>query len=448
MRDRRASTFVWRFFLRTVGWSKAVDSAVGASKYLLVIWGAIFVILCAALAAATIAIVFYVHAAGWLGGVLLLATIATGLVGVMGLIAGLRDRSYALGLARQPVEGLEASRDSRDDHGPASDAAKFGVYLPDVSCTRHPLEHDDGRPLGRDATYCHLAVSSLVGESIRGCHASLTRVARAVDGTYADDSGFTRPLRLKWAGESVDAARVDVEADRPRLLDVLCCMQGHAGIASIVTLDMGPVGVSKTLGPGVYRLTVNVSAEDSPSVEFTFLAMVMETEFGVSLAPYLGPPLARWRVPTVHADTSPTLMDHYGGGTISPSVFAGPTGPPAFARPFIDEYDDAYQLRQAITGALKTLGTQSRILSDRKLFDRFDPTDWGHWVAPGDHRKFLLKAGNRFLPALQTTDTAFEAVGLLDTITMYNDLRLEALAKIATAITELEKAIELVEPAP
>jgi hypothetical protein len=111
-------------------------------------------------------------------------------------------------------------------------------------------------------------------------------------------------------------------------LDVLYSEEGVAGVASIVTLDRNPIGVPKELDPGAYRLTVECEADDAPSVDFTFLAIVTGLEFGVTLSDYIGPPLAPLTIPTLHRDTPTTFV---GSRLVAPST-AGTISPyPSFA---------------------------------------------------------------------------------------------------------------------
>jgi hypothetical protein len=259
----------------------------------------------------------------WLGPTWIARIIASiiGLAAVA-LIAGPRRidewaRHLHIGFLRFP--SLEQS----------TEGGRMGVYLPDVPSTRHPLRDEHGRSLGRDAVYSHIAVSSRGGTTIHGCRVLLTRVDKAIAGEYVAQDSFTRTLRMKWAGEpfeSEHAERLDIEPDRPRLLDVLYADQARPGIASIVTLDRNPDGVPKELDPGPYRMTVECRAEDAPPADFTFLAMVTEG-FGVSLSDYIGPPLESVRIPTLYRGTTgpQATSATYGGGTIQATAWVGAT---------------------------------------------------------------------------------------------------------------------------
>jgi hypothetical protein len=122
--------------------------------------------------------------------------------------------------------------------------------------------------------------------------------------------------------------------------------------------------------------------------------------------------------------------------------------PPRAAKPFIDEYDDAYQLRQAISGAQALLGKQRRILTDWKLLKdgQLDPTFRGNWERAGQ-KKFLLK-DHQFSAAFAATEASFEAIALIDPTNVYNDLRLEAIEKIDIALDELVRASGLIGVTP
>lgn len=317
MRESRASVHVWRFFMRTVKWSKTIDSFVGASKYLLAIWAAIFLIACTVLAGTTLAIVFYFDRTGWWIGLLILAIALTGVLGIGSLMLAYKHRPSAT-----TPTGQRRSLDRAQD-------PQIAVYLPVESCTRHPLMEGD-RHLGRDGVFCHLAVKSLTGADIPGCRATLRAVAKAEDGQYVEDQRFSRSLRLKWANfmpHEPEAESRTIEGDKPGLLDIVCSDEATPDVATIVTLDTEPIGVPKAFGPGVYRLTVRVAPESGPNEDFTFLLMVIDGVFGVSLSPYLGepPPTGPSRPP--RQDIPVPTAGTYAGGTIS--MPAGATGAPS-----------------------------------------------------------------------------------------------------------------------
>ena len=211
---------------------------------------------------------------------------------------------------------------------------QIAIYLPDEPCTRHPLEAD-GRSLGHDAVYCHLAVKSLTGANVRGCRATLRDVAKAESGEYVDDQRFTRPLRLKWAHfmpNDPSAEATEIDAEKPSLMDIVCADEAAPGLASIVTLDTDPIGIPKAFGPGDYRLTVRVTPEEGPSADLTFLLMVLDaTACGVTLSPYLGePPPTKSANSLRHGDPVATTATLYTGGTVPypAAALAGATGPP------------------------------------------------------------------------------------------------------------------------
>jgi hypothetical protein len=103
-------------------------------------------------------------------------------------------------------------------------APRIAIYLPEPSCSRHPLQQADGHELGRDAIFCHLGVKSMTGSGVAGCRAFLRKVAYVQNRQYMEDKQFTKPLRLKWAHYMPDDPRAelnDVEPDDPRLIDII-----------------------------------------------------------------------------------------------------------------------------------------------------------------------------------------------------------------------------------
>jgi hypothetical protein len=106
MRDWRASRFLWKFFLQTVGWAKKLDAFIGASKYMLLIWGAIFVILLTIFAALALLVAFYFDHTGVLLGTLIGFVCLSGLGGIAVLVIAFNHRP-------RPPQPVTAAKDSR-----------------------------------------------------------------------------------------------------------------------------------------------------------------------------------------------------------------------------------------------------------------------------------------------------------------------------------------------
>jgi hypothetical protein len=72
--------------------------------------------------------------------------------------------------------------------------------------------------------------------------------------------------------------------DLPQLLDVVSTDPRFPSQALIVSLDYAPVGLPVSFGPGIYRATVRVSADNSAANDYTFMLTVIAAPFtGVML---------------------------------------------------------------------------------------------------------------------------------------------------------------------
>jgi hypothetical protein len=228
-------------------------------------------------------------------------------------------------LFRPPGDESEQAREVPKD-------SQIAVYLPDEPCTKLPLEHD-GQALGRDGTYCHVAVESLTGATVQACRAHLTRVARMENKEWKVDTRFARPLRLKWAHFALDDPQAevnDVLPDFPNMVDVVSTDEANPAIAHIVTLDTGSIGIPKWFGPGIYQLTIRVSPKDSPSAVLTVRLYLVENGVVLLLPDHGEPPSPESLAAIVpRASSFGVPTEAYTGGTILyPPEAAGFTGAP------------------------------------------------------------------------------------------------------------------------
>src|SRR5688500_13171056 len=96
MRDRRASAAVWRFIKQTARWSVRADTVVGASKYFLLIWGAIVLVLAAVPRLLYVVLTSFYTTAGLLNAVIGGFALLLLVVGLGALAVGWQDRKAAL----------------------------------------------------------------------------------------------------------------------------------------------------------------------------------------------------------------------------------------------------------------------------------------------------------------------------------------------------------------
>ena len=128
------------------------------------------------------------------------------------------------------------------------------------------LTRDVGDAGGVPGYFCHVMVRGAA--TARNCRGRVLEVAvRRPDGSSAPAPEFPGPTFLKWAREP-DFGPRDLEADRPRPLD-LCFALASAPAQLRFFAPPSPSGVL-IFPPGVYRVKVEVTADDMRPAHGTF----------------------------------------------------------------------------------------------------------------------------------------------------------------------------------
>src|SRR4029077_5108561 len=122
---------------------------------------------------------------------------------------------------------------------------------------------------GAAGYFCHVMVRTTGRVAAQTCRGRLLEVVvGSANGSTVPAPGFLAPMFLKWAREP-DFGPRNVEANQPRPLD-LCFTLASATEPPRLSAPPSPSGVL-IFPPGVYRVKVRVTADDTRAADGVFL---------------------------------------------------------------------------------------------------------------------------------------------------------------------------------
>lgn len=143
---------------------------------------------------------------------------------------------------------------------------RLSVYFDPASTYQTQAVDDAG---GAAGYFCHVMVRTTGRVAAQTCRGRMLEVrVRNGDGSTGPAPGFPAPMFLKWAREP-DFGPRNVEANQPRPLD-LCFTLASAPDQLRFSAPPSPSGVL-IFPPGVYRVKVRVTADDTRAADGVFL---------------------------------------------------------------------------------------------------------------------------------------------------------------------------------